>query len=359
MIVWAKLSSSSTWRAVAFSESEEWIIVWLDTVRILGHLLLYNPRSKNGSRALRRVRELTLRARVEGASKLESVSIDQLPTLKEAPERLVVLGGDGTVNAAAEWLLDREASSTLAIVPAGTGNNLARGLAIPLDLERALELALSGTSASSLDGILYHAEGQNHPKVIIQTSALGFPADIAARYDALRRRSFFRHLFVPTGPYVYRLLALLGLFAQKRREKRGENLLHVRCMLPGEEIRETVFAVFLGNERSLGGNFIPCPRARVDDGAIDLCMVRAGTGEAYLKLFRQIVRGEHLALEKSVIYRQTRGPLEIELSAPSALLADGDLWVKSRKYRFEVLPGRFQVVTMKKDSEVTNGMRSR
>ena len=313
-------------------------------VKNLGYILLHNPRSRNGARAFRRVRALA-RSRHASLAKLEPVSLDQLASVEEAPERLVVLGGDGTVNAAAEWLVERKASSTVALLPAGTGNNLARGLGIPLDLEEALALALSGTSTSSLDGILYHAEGQARPKVIIQTSALGFPADIAARYDALRRRSFFRHLFVPAGPYVYRLLAFLGLSAQKQRERRGENLLEIRCELPGEELRETVFAVFLGNERSLGGNFIPCPRARVDDGAMDLCMVRAGTGEAYLKLFRRIVRGEHLALEKSIIYRQTRGPVEIELSAPSALLADGDLWVKSRKYRFEVLPGRFRVVT--------------
>ena len=47
----------------------------------------------------------------------------------------------GSVNGAAQWLHDRGGSCPLAIVPAGTGNNLARGLGIPRDIRPALDLA--------------------------------------------------------------------------------------------------------------------------------------------------------------------------------------------------------------------------
>jgi diacylglycerol kinase family enzyme len=128
--------------------------------------------------------------------------------------------------------------------------------------------------------------------LVIQTAALGFPAEIAARYAALRRHSVFRYLAQPAGLYVYRVLAFLGLAAQKRREKRGKNLLRVTCTVAGERLEETVFAIFIGNERSLGGNFHPCPLAVMDDRKMDLCFVRAGTGLSGLALFRAIIRGE-------------------------------------------------------------------
>ena len=307
-------------------------------------MLLHNPGSKKGARVARRVRARLAGGGDEGRPEIRWVALKDLAAQEDLPGRILAVGGDGTVNAAAQWLLDREADCPLAIVPAGTGNNLARGLAIPLDTESALRVALAGERRRALDAIVYSADSDGRRRVMIQTAAVGFPADIASRYDALRRRALPRLLLAPAGPYIYRLLALAGLARQRGLERRGENLLDVRCRLPGEEIREKVFAVFIGNERSLGGNFHPCPRAEVDDGAVDLCFVRAGTGEGYLKLFQRVVRGEHLALEKTVLYRQSKGPIEIELSAPSTLLADGDLWVTGCHYRLEVIPGRFGVI---------------
>lgn len=313
-----------------------------------GPLLLYNPASKNGDRIFRRARELLGKGGFAGSASLTWVPLKELKELRGAqaqPERLIVLGGDGSINAAAEWLIERGHTCPIAMVPAGTGNNLARGLGVPLDLEPALRTALEGRGTRSLDVILYRGSEGDRARLIVQTAALGFPAEIAARYDAMRRHSLFRYLCAPAGPYVYRMLAFAGLAAQKRKERLGKNLLQLDLKLPGERLRETVFAVFIGNERSLGGNFHPCPRAEVDDGLLDICLVRAGTGASYLKLFRAVIRGEHLALEQTVVYRQTRGPVEIELSAPSLFLADGDLWLKDRRFHLEVLPRRFQVIT--------------
>jgi len=52
-----------------------------------------------------------------------------------------------------------------------------------------------------------------------------------------------------------------------------------------------------------------------------------------------------VALRDTVIYRQTPGPVELELSLPCSFLADGDLWVTDKRFRLEVLPLRLEVVT--------------
>ena len=310
-------------------------------------VILHNPLSRNGCRAERRTRS-ALRSRKDGdGPRLVWVALSALHSLERVPERILVIGGDGTLNAAAEWLIERRASCPIAILPAGTGNNLARGLDLPLDLARAIQLALGSEHTRPLDVIVYRGLSGGGPRVMVQSAALGFPADIARRYDVLRRRPILGRMLTLTGHHVYRLLALLGLQRQKRMEARGERLLELECVLPDEVLRETVFAIFIGNERSLGGNFLPCPRAEVDDGVLDICFVRAGTGAGYLRLFRDVVRGQHLEMRDTVLYRQTPGPVTLTFSNPGAFLADGDIHVTDSAFRLEVLPARLEVIVEK------------
>ncbi len=307
-------------------------------------MVLFNPSSRKGASVSGRVRERVASLGVD--IQLDWLPISELKRVDSSPERIITIGGDGTINAAAQWLLESDHDCPIGIVPAGTGNNLARGLGLSLDLDHALKCALGDGPVRRVDAVVYQGGSEDRTRrVIVQTGALGYPAHVASRYDELRKGRLFRALCRPAGPYVYRALALLGLAAQKRRERRGENLLELECSMPGETLKETVFAVFIGNERSLGGNFHPCPKATLDDGQVDLCLVRAGTGESYLKLFQKIVKGEHLGLEETIVYRQTRGPVELRLSDSSELLADGDLWLKDRAIRLEVVPRRFQVLS--------------
>ena len=298
------------------------------------YTVIYNKRSRRGASAEQALRTNATES-VGDDVRLTWLPLTELERISVAPDRLVVVGGDGTVNAACEWLYRSGHSCPIGIVPAGTGNNLVRGLGLPLDVDAAFRLALTGTESRELDVILYRAGEDDRVRVIIQSAALVFPAEIAAQYDRLRRQAWLRWVFRPLGPYVYRLLALLGIARQVWNEKRTR-LVHTTTHLPGEDLEETVLALFIGNERSLGGNFVPCPRARVDDGLMDLCLVRAGTGTSYLKLFRSISRGAHLDHPKAIVYRQTAGPVTIRLDHPSWMVADGDLWVSSDRFNLEL-----------------------
>ena len=79
-------------------------------------------------------------------------------------DRLVVAGGDGTVHEVVNGMLESERrDSVLALLPLGTGNDLARGLGIPLDVEAALPIASRGAGLpldvlrATLDGAVRHA----------------------------------------------------------------------------------------------------------------------------------------------------------------------------------------------------------
>ncbi len=242
-------------------------------------------------------------------------------------------------------MFERGVERPLGVIPAGTGNNLARGLGIPLDPAAACRVAFESDRTVPLDVVLYRTAEENRDRLIIQSGALGFPAEIALRYDRLRRHRLFRFCARPLGTYVYRVLALSGLIAQAWRERRGRPPLRVRCEVDGEVIEENVLAVFIGNEKSLGGNFQPCPLANTVDGLVDICIVRADVGQSYLSLLAQVKNGTHLALEDSVVYRQSARPVEFRLSRAAPLLADGDLWARGDHYRLEVVPRRFQIVS--------------
>ncbi|MEE8141652.1 MAG: diacylglycerol kinase family protein [Planctomycetota bacterium] len=300
--------------------------------------VLFNPKARTGSRVLPRLRSIA----AELASELRWVALEELAELREAAGRLIVVGGDGTVNAACRWLLDHGATIPLAIVPVGTGNNLARGLRCPLNPETAFRQALVSHRTRPLDVIRIESEENTPAQLMVQSAALGFPARIAERFERLRKHRAFRFLFRPSGPSVYRLLSVPSLLSQifSRRDRS----LTVRLSLPKENFEETALAIFFGNEGSMGGNFLPCPRAQLDDGLLDICIVRDQRAFRFLPLFRRVMRGEHLELTEEVVYRQSEGPIEVHLAEPAPLLIDGDLPLICRHYKLEVLRHRIQCI---------------
>ena len=305
-------------------------------------VILFNAASKRGKTVAREIRALLDANPTTGQRTVRWVSLGELPDCVGTPERIITIGGDGTINAAVSWLFEHDLDVPLALLPAGTGNNLARGLQLPLDVGDAFAVIESSTTRP-LDAIVLRGD-DTPPFAMVQSAALGFPAETAKKYDDLRRHWLFRALFKPLGPSIYRLLALSGLRTQKRRERRGQDLLDLELRLTGGETRrESVIAVFLGNERSLGGNFIPCPQALLDDGRLDICTIRAGGDTPYLQLFRRVLGGDHLR-DPAVSYLQTAKPLELAFSRATPLLVDGDIKCSSRHYFVDVVPGRFRIV---------------
>lgn len=305
-------------------------------------MILFNPAARRGQHATREVRKRLASVSLPSDISCEYVPLVELDQLQDlTPERVLVVGGDGTVNQAAQWLLRREMNCPLALIPGGTGNNLAAGLGLPKTVADAVDLARGGGKSRAVDAVRYGLPTE--PRLFLQSGAFGFAAEIAARYDRLRQRRLFRLAASPLGENIYLLLAWLGLRELGQRAAAGRSL-EISVGLPEEELVEHVAGIFLGNEKSLGGDFFPCPLAELDDGQLDLCIVRAVPGVSYREVFQKVRRGDHLAREDLVLYRQTAGPLELKFSESVSFLADGDLWLSGTEFSFELLPRRFEVL---------------
>jgi YegS/Rv2252/BmrU family lipid kinase len=155
-------------------------------------------------------------------------------------------GGDGTVNEIACALVS--GSVPLAIIPAGSGNGLARELGIPLAPADALAVAIEGRT-HRID------VGEVGGRAFVNLAGIGFDAAIAARFAASARRGFVRYLTIAA--------AEIGRYRPKRYTLR----------IGGRVEEHRAWMIVLANARQYGNGAVIAPRARPDDGRLDLVIV--------------------------------------------------------------------------------------
>lgn len=170
-------------------------------------------------------------------------------------ETLLVLGGDGTIRDAVEGLLTaREGTPlpALAILPGGTGNDLVRTLQIPIDLTRALDVAL-GAVEVELD--VWNWNGTP----FINVAGVGLDAAVASVVNRRPRR------IKGTLGYLVAALATLPRFQPTE----------IALRLPDREWLGPVWLVAFGNGRCYGGGMRIAPDADPCDGLLDVVVVEA------------------------------------------------------------------------------------
>lgn len=264
------------------------------------------------------------------------VNLFETKHVESPPDRVMVVGGDGTVRLAVNWLQHQSWNKPVAIIPAGTGNNLCKGLGFPLDLQSALQVALHGQSLRSIDTIGVIADGENWGQML-QITATGLPARVTHRFDRWRKRPLVRHPVRWLGDSFYRWLAIQALLFETRRNR------ECRISIDGEELSTTGPAVFIANEATIGGGFTPCPRAKLDDGLLDLCVLPRVSYLQAFSLFREVSAGRHLDQFPELIYRQARKVKLVQQAHP--VLVDGDVLGSPEILEFEVIPHGLQLIT--------------
>lgn len=180
---------------------------------------------------------------------------------------LIAAGGDGTLNEVVHGLmaLSPVARPVLGILPMGTANDFATGCAIPRNPAEALALCLNGREAP-ID------VGKANEHWFLNAASAGFGAEITATTPPELKRLL--------GPAAYALMgAILAM-----------NLHHYdgRLVLPDREITARGPVAIVGNGRQAGGNMQVAPRARIDDGLLDLLVVRQIPPSALLTAAREL-----------------------------------------------------------------------
>lgn len=247
--------------------------------------------------------------------------------------RLVVLGGDGSLNAAVQALHESgrlSQAGAIGLVPLGTGNDFARSLGLPTDPGEAARAAVTGTPRAM--ALLVADDGQ----VALNVAHVGIGAAAAARGAAVKDRLAALGL----GALGYPIGALAAGVSH-----RGWPLRVDVDGTPLHQGGEPVLMVGLGLGATVGGGAPLVPGADLDDGRVDVVLSLAAGPLARVGYALGINRGSHV--HRSDV-RTRRGRVVQITAAPGHTFpsdGDGQLRGPFTSRRWQVRPGAWQVMT--------------
>ena len=239
--------------------------------------------------------------------------------------RVAAAGGDGTVSTVAALLAERGARDVeFAVLPLGTGNDLARSLGMPLDPALAWECCVTGRAAP-LDLLQVEVGGGSTCAANMVTA--GNTGKYAAAITSDMKQRW--------GPFCY-LRGTIDVLQEL-------DVYEVLVQLDGaqQSRRYSALNVFVANGRTSGGGLTVAPEARLDDGLMDVVLIQDGdafdlaglTADYLLSDFRE---------NDLVVHHRCR---EIRIAAQPAMpiSIDGDPQ-EPGTVRVRVVPGALNAV---------------
>ena len=210
---------------------------------------------------------------------------------------VVAIGGDGLVSQVAGELV--ETDTPLGIIPAGRGNDFARGLGIPLDIV--------GACATIVTGHQQRVDvGQANERYFFSVAVMGLAAEIN------RKANTFTKLRVNA---LYSLLTVITIFTDEPQPFTVE--------YEGRRRRCYSWMIAVGNTWSSARGMALVPAARPDDGQLDACIINGmGKFELLLSVFPKVFRGRHLYHTGVDTIRGRE--MTIESDRPCDMYADGE-----------------------------------
>ncbi|WP_134089528.1 diacylglycerol kinase family protein [Olivibacter sp. XZL3] len=235
--------------------------------------------------------------------------------IQEHVDLVVAVGGDGTINEIAKELLNTPIP--LAIVPEGSGNGLARYLGISTDVSQAIAKINKGDIITIDSGLV-------NGKAFFNVAGMGFDALISDRFAENMTR----------GPVGY-LRIVLNEISKYKAE-------YYTIHIDGKELQREAFMISIANSPQYGNNAYIAPGASVDDGLLDVCIIKQFpmiqfplmiyhlfSRTAHQSEYVEIIKGKHIIIE-----RPKSGPVHL----------DGEPLTLDKKLSIEVLPSSLNVV---------------
>ncbi|MET0928567.1 MAG: diacylglycerol kinase [Aeromicrobium sp.] len=207
---------------------------------------------------------------------------------------VLVVGGDGALHG----VLDHVADSDLVfgLIPAGTGNDTARSLGIPVkDVDAAVDLVIAG-HVRTID--------------LARTGEAYVATVIASGFDSLVNERV-NEMTWPHGNMRYNIAIV--------QELRAFRPLPFTLTLDGTTIEREAMLVAVGNGPSFGGGLRICEGASMDDGLLDVVVINPVSKARLLTVFPRLYRGTHVTLPEFERHRVR----EVTVSSPG-IVAYGD-----------------------------------
>jgi diacylglycerol kinase family enzyme len=205
---------------------------------------------------------------------------------------VIAAGGDGTVRAVAEGLHD--SGIPLALLPAGTGNLLARNMDLPLsDIPDSVRTAFTGHDRRIDLGMIEveRPTGERETHAFVVMAGIGLDAKMAAN----------------TNEELKKKVGWLAYIDPIARAMRDNEQVRVRYRIDDlPERTMTVHTVMVGNCGSLPGNVLLLPEAAIDDGVFDIVALRPNGFVGWVQISTKIF-WENGVLRRNSVGRRLAG----------------------------------------------------
>lgn len=255
--------------------------------------------------------EITLTEYRKHAKKIAQDSV------KEGFDIVCAVGGDGSVHEVGTGLIGSQ--TKLAILPAGSGNGLARHLKIPLNLIEAIR-CINEQNASVMDTVLVN------DKPFLGIGGYGFDALIAKKFDEYHARGFWSYIKLVTKEF----------FTFKP--------VKVTIEMPNQRRQERVVLCTLANSSEFGNGFCVSPLSNISDGKIELCILRPFTiWQAPMVAYKFFRKESHLLKNSEIIsLKKARITLENQIAH-----YDGEPFEVRKELNIEVIPSSLNILVGK------------
>jgi diacylglycerol kinase (ATP) len=234
--------------------------------------------------------------------------------VKRGARLVMAWGGDGTINEVASALIFDDVP--LGIIPAGSGNGLARELGVHPRPERAIADALAAEprpmDAGEVDG-----------RFFVNIAGIGVDAYVASKFSLARRRGFLGYVGITAR-------ALATYVPTQYRITSGDTQFDARAIL-----------VTIANSAQFGNGARIAPGARVDDGVLDLVVIEERSRVATIRQLHRLFNGT-VAQIRGCTIRQIR-QVTIEAEQPMTYHVDGEPVAGGTRLTARVHPGALRV----------------
>jgi diacylglycerol kinase (ATP) len=245
---------------------------------------------------------------------------------EQAYERVLAVGGDGTVSQVAAGLAGTP--TVLAVIPAGNGNDFSRALGVPAAPELAARVALEGR-ARPVD--MGHLQVGGRCVAFVNVAGCGFDAEVLRQTAARRALG---------GSLLYFGGILRTLTAFRPRP--------MRLTIDGRVFERRALGIAVANGPTYGGGIRIAPRAILDDGLFDVCLVGDLSPARLLALLPRLYTGTHAGRKEVEFFRCRELTAELLGGDRVTCQADGEL-LEQLPATFRMQPRRLMCVTSRSE----------
>lgn len=241
-------------------------------------------------------------------------------------DAIISVGGDGTINEIINGILESPHKPALGIIPAGWANDFIKSTPLPRDILQACQI-IPQQKIKTIDiGLI------NEHTYFANVCGIGFDADIAALANQMKTNH----------PGWKTLSAYVYVFATIQKLLSPIPFFWAKITIDGKVTEGELLLAAVANGRIEGGKFNIAPQAEIDDGLLDICIIRKMNRLRCLYLLPKAINGTHHTIGEVSFFKGKE--IKIELEKFVAAQVAGELLPPEKDYHIKILPQKLDLI---------------